>query len=226
MVAEGRFARATGQQCDGLHEWKRALARMVERSHLDCRKPLAPLCVRQHMHPPFKEKSQILALLPAWACQSQCSPRRRSCSAQDQGSARASVVMVRPAGAVPSRRPETIRGERNASGSSSRMCRSPRVHHAAQRARSARAAWPRPTRRAGLFSPSVVFPQLLRTVLISLRRVSARFPRLPDSLNQSARPCALGAMVSCFSQFFKSTRMSAPMGAIIGRSSGWRPFAL
>ena len=56
--------------------------------------------------------------------QSQCSPRRRSCSAQDQGSARASVVMVRPAGAVPSRMLETIRGERNASGTSSRMCRS------------------------------------------------------------------------------------------------------
>jgi hypothetical protein len=56
--------------------------------------------------------------LSAWdqARQSRCSPRRRSCSAQDQGSARASAVMVRPAGAVPSRRRETIRGERNASG--------------------------------------------------------------------------------------------------------------
>jgi hypothetical protein len=31
------------QGCDGLHGWKRALARIVERSHLDCRKPLAPL---------------------------------------------------------------------------------------------------------------------------------------------------------------------------------------
>ena len=50
--------------------------------------------------------------------------RRRSCSAQDRGSARASAVIVRPAGAVPSRSPETIRGERNASGSKSRMCRS------------------------------------------------------------------------------------------------------
>ena len=65
-----------------------------------------------------KEKSSANpGLLPAWARQSQCSPTRRSCSAQDQGSARASAVMVRPAGAVPSRRPETIRGERNASGS-------------------------------------------------------------------------------------------------------------
>src|SRR5215218_9755931 len=71
-----------------------------------------------------RSRVEIPALLPAWARQSQCSPRRRSCSAQDQGSARASAAMVRPAGAVPSRRPETIRGERNASGSSSRMCRS------------------------------------------------------------------------------------------------------
>src|SRR5215510_8941552 len=61
-----------------------------------------------------------------------------------------------------------------------------------------------------LLAPSAVFARLLRTVLISLRRVAARFPRLPDpislprvaarfprlpdSLNQSARPCALGAM--------------------------------
>src|SRR6266511_1824427 len=73
-----------------------------------------------------REKSQIPALLPAWARQLQCSPTRRSCSAQDHGSARARAVMVRPAGAVPSRRPATIRGERNASGSSSRMCRSRR----------------------------------------------------------------------------------------------------
>ena len=84
--------------------------------------------VGQHMHPPFKGEVEckIPALLPAWdqERQSQCSPRRRSCSAQDQGSARASAVMVRPAGAVPSSRPETIRGERNASGTSSRMCRS------------------------------------------------------------------------------------------------------
>ena len=50
--------------------------------------------------------------------------RRRSCSAQDQDSARASAVIVRPAGADPSRMLETIRGETNASGSSSRMCRS------------------------------------------------------------------------------------------------------
>src|SRR2546430_1592756 len=48
----------------------------------------------------------------------------KSCPAQDQGSARASAVTVRPAGAVPSRRPETTRGERNASDISSRMCRS------------------------------------------------------------------------------------------------------
>src|SRR5262245_5256265 len=40
MVTDGRFARATGQGCDGLHGWKRALARIVERSHPDCRKPL------------------------------------------------------------------------------------------------------------------------------------------------------------------------------------------
>ncbi len=71
-----------------------------------------------------KSSAKSRALLPAWdqARQSQRTPRRRSCSTQDQGSARASAVMVRPAGAVPSRRPETIRGERNASGTSSRMC--------------------------------------------------------------------------------------------------------
>jgi hypothetical protein len=40
MVTDGRFARATGQRCDGLHGWKRALARIVERSHPDCRKPV------------------------------------------------------------------------------------------------------------------------------------------------------------------------------------------
>ena len=40
MVTDGRFARATGQRCNGLHGWKRALARIVERSRPDCRKPL------------------------------------------------------------------------------------------------------------------------------------------------------------------------------------------
>ena len=77
---------------------------------------------RQRMHPPFKERSPA-PLLPQGRS-SQCRPRRRSCSAQDQGSARASAVIVRPAGAVPSRMLETIRGETNASGTSSRMCRS------------------------------------------------------------------------------------------------------
>jgi len=76
------------------------------------------------MHPPFKESSANPGAAAGWARQSQCNPMRRSCSAHDQGSARASAVTVRPAGAIPSRRPETIRGERNASGSSSRMCRS------------------------------------------------------------------------------------------------------
>jgi hypothetical protein len=42
-VTDGRFARATAQGCDGLHGWKRALARIVERSHPNCRKPVAPL---------------------------------------------------------------------------------------------------------------------------------------------------------------------------------------
>src|SRR5215469_2566215 len=43
MVTDGRLARATGQRCDGLNGWKRALARIVARSRPDCRKPLAPL---------------------------------------------------------------------------------------------------------------------------------------------------------------------------------------
>src|SRR5262249_9228046 len=34
MVTDGRFARATGQRCDGLHRLKPALARIVERSRL------------------------------------------------------------------------------------------------------------------------------------------------------------------------------------------------
>src|SRR6478609_8829168 len=57
------------------------------------------------------------------ACQSQCSPRRRSCSAQDQGSARASVVRVRSAGTLSSSA-DTIRGETKASVANRRMCRS------------------------------------------------------------------------------------------------------
>jgi hypothetical protein len=40
MVTDGRLARATGQRCDGLNGWKRALARIVERSHPDRRKPV------------------------------------------------------------------------------------------------------------------------------------------------------------------------------------------
>src|SRR5881275_731590 len=77
--------------------------------------------------PLFKEEAEykiIGAAAGVGSCQSQCRPSRRSCSAQDQGSARASAVTVRPAGVVPSRRPETTRGERNASDISSRMCRS------------------------------------------------------------------------------------------------------
>src|SRR5207253_8012493 len=50
--------------------------------------------------------------------------RQRSWSAQERGSARTSVVTVRSAGAVPSRRAEMIRGERKASDASSRTCRS------------------------------------------------------------------------------------------------------
>jgi hypothetical protein len=66
--------------------------------------------------------SIIPALLPAWTRQKQRSLRRRPRSARDQGSARASAFIARPAGVVPSSKPETNRGERNASGGSSRMC--------------------------------------------------------------------------------------------------------
>jgi hypothetical protein len=48
----------------------------------------------------------------------------RSCSVQEYGSARASLVRVRSAGAVPSRSADTIRGETKASGANNRMCRS------------------------------------------------------------------------------------------------------
>src|SRR5262249_47896015 len=48
---------------------------------------------------------------------------RRSCSAQQGGSARGSFVRVRSAGAVPSSSADTIRGETKASGANSRMCR-------------------------------------------------------------------------------------------------------
>jgi hypothetical protein len=47
-------------------------------------------------------------------------PTWRSCSAQHQGSARASAVVVRPAGAEPSRMAATIRGDTKASGASRR----------------------------------------------------------------------------------------------------------
>jgi hypothetical protein len=37
-------------RCDGLHGWKRALVRIVERTHPDCRKPLAPLSAFHPCH--------------------------------------------------------------------------------------------------------------------------------------------------------------------------------
>ena len=48
----------------------------------------------------------------------------RSCSVQEYGSARASLVRVRSAGGVLSRSADTIRGETKASGANNRMCRS------------------------------------------------------------------------------------------------------
>src|SRR4051812_1436109 len=62
---------------------------------------------------PFKGEAEIPTLLVAGGPSTSVAVRasRCSCSAQDQGSARASAVMLRPAGAVPSRRPEIIRGE-------------------------------------------------------------------------------------------------------------------
>jgi len=52
------------------------------------------------------------------------SATRGSCSAQQEGSARASFVRVRSAGAVLSSSADTIRGETKASDAKSRMCRS------------------------------------------------------------------------------------------------------
>ena len=49
---------------------------------------------------------------------------RRSCSVQEYASGCASPVTVRPAGAVPSMIAEISGGETNASGASSRICRS------------------------------------------------------------------------------------------------------
>ena len=92
---------------------------------------------------PFKGEVEIPTLLVAWGPSTSVavSPRRRSWSAQDQGSARASAVMVRPAGAVPSRRPEMIRGETKASGISSRTCRSTFRSRPASMAKLPRRPW-------------------------------------------------------------------------------------
>ena len=61
---------------------------------------------------------------------------------------------------------------------------------------------------------------MLRTVLISLRRVVPGFSPLPGSQDQSARPRALGAIgprLAASAKSFKSARMSVPMRSIIRR---------
>jgi hypothetical protein len=73
----------------------------------------------------------------------------------------ASAVMVRLAGAVPSRSADTIRGERNASGASSRMWRST---FASRRAIAAKLA-ARPCAKSSIHS---------RALAIAIRRASRR----------------------------------------------------
>jgi hypothetical protein len=84
-MTDGRFARATGQQCDGLHGWKPALVRIVERSHLDCRKPLAPL---SSFHPCHRSPLQRRRAPIERATVSHADPHHGGCAARCTWSAR------------------------------------------------------------------------------------------------------------------------------------------
>jgi transposase len=102
-----------------LNRWT-ALTRFLDDGRLCMSNNAAERALRGIAAPTSHGTYRVLGVVPF----EDLVPTRRSCSAQEKGSARASAVTVRSAGAVPSRRAETIRGDTNASGASSRTCRS------------------------------------------------------------------------------------------------------
>jgi hypothetical protein len=148
-------------ECDALQQPRRPLQGTSGRSTVIIAAP------EQH---PFKRAVEctIPALLPARGTRhvnrsaaQGAAPARQ----QEQGSARASAVMVRPAGAVPSRSADTIRGERKASGASSWICR---FTFASRRAIAAKLAT-RPCAKSSIHS---------RAFAIAIRRASRRPGRI------------------------------------------------